>query len=156
MLQCMIRQDIGKRVQFNGRTAVSKTAYECSIRSTCAIWKVGRGRFNASVLKTDERGERSVGSNPTPSSNICSVSLVVRTQAFHAWYRGSIPLPNTNNMREWRNGRRARLRIWCLMACGFESHLPYQYLVPSFIGQDDGLSRHRGGFDSRWNRQLQP
>lgn len=45
-------------------------------------------------------------------------------------------------MREWRNGRRARLRIWCLMACGFESHLPYQsgfksqvpyqYLVPQF------------------------
>ena len=48
------------------------------------IWKVGRVRFNALVLKTNERGERSVGSNPTPSSNICSASLVVRTQAFHA------------------------------------------------------------------------
>ena len=30
------------------------------------------------------------------------------------------------SMRAWRNGRRARFRIWCREACEFESRRPHQ------------------------------
>src|SRR4051812_30269590 len=47
--------------------------------------------------------------------------------------------------REWCNGSHARLRIWCLRACGFDSRLPH-------AGCADGCQDRpmRGRSDSMW------
>ena len=39
-----------------------------------------------------------------------------------------ICLPKRGCVRTWRNGRRARLRIWCPRAYEFESHRPHSFL----------------------------
>ncbi len=39
-----------------------------------------------------------MGSNPVPFATISSVGQVVKTPAFHAGIRGSIPLPSTKTL----------------------------------------------------------